>query len=122
MPGQTVSRVQDAFLAEVQKKGIESVLGGIGGWFYELATARMEDEFRRQLGQRKDDREGRRLVLMGMALDAARCVNNYSTAPGQNLLKQAEAAVYSAELARLSGSTTQQGWVEYQARTSTPSK
>ena len=61
-------------------------------------------------------------MLLTIALDAARCVNNYSTAPGQNLLKQAEAAVYSAELARLSGSTTQEGWVEYQARAGTSSK
>lgn len=113
-----VSDVQEALLDAIQKKGIESVLSGIGAWYVETAKAKMEDEFSRQLGERKDDREGRILVLSDSTLDAARCVSNYSTSPGQNLMMQADAAVRATELSRLTAGKRTLAWNAWQEQKS----
>lgn len=109
-----VSKVQEAFIAEVQTQGIAHVLDWIGSWYSGLADAEIVDRLA-QLGGPDNpdfgkDPEVQRLLLEEELYGVACSVNNYSTGQGTNLLRQARTAALSARLRRLRGPKRHAEW------------
>ncbi|MBC8742027.1 hypothetical protein F6X40_36420 [Paraburkholderia sp. UCT31] len=76
----------------------------------------LDDEMKRALGEHINDREARRLYLTDRLLSAARRVGNYSTSPGANLMREAEAAVAARAAERQLGSHQDASWNAFRAR------
>ncbi|MEJ6002513.1 hypothetical protein [Paucibacter soli] len=97
-PETRTARVQEAFIAEIQKNGILHALEWIGAWYQKAAAAHLEDELSRQLGGHARDRELVALALTDMLLSDGSLVANYSSGPGENLMRQATVAEVSRRL------------------------
>lgn len=109
-----VSKVQEAFIAEIQSKGIAHVLDWIGAWYTGLADAEIADKLADLGGPDNPnfgkDPEVQCLVLEDELFGVACSVNNYSTGQGTNLLRQARTAALSARLRRLRGPKRHAEW------------
>lgn len=92
MAGPHVEKIQEAFLKDLQERGILHVLEWIDGYYDLVAEATIKDKLA------MIPKEEHAAFLIKLASDNARYANNLSTSQGHNSLKLAE-AVASARAA-----------------------
>lgn len=112
-----VAQVQDLFLAEVQKHGIQHALEWVTGWYERIAMARVRDEMEGALGTFIEDQEARELWLTDQLEDAAKRVSNRSTSAGHELAKDSYVSALARELERSGKPGRRERWDALRART-----
>lgn len=90
--------VQDAFVKEINERGLAHVLQWIGVWYDRAAEAEVADDLATVLREHAADPEARELHLLDRLLPMAESITNYSTSLGHNVYRQALVGARSKEL------------------------
>lgn len=95
-----IDLVTEAFIAEIQKKGIVHVFEWMSGWFDKVGAAVVEDELAGYLGDFAKDKDAVNLHLLEQMSRLAESVTNQSSLESSNMMRRARLAAMAKKFGR----------------------